>query len=377
VRKRIAWLISTGLIAGSLAIPGIAAAHTNEAIAETGGMELALLGSDLTVDIDLDEFGNLEMVDVFDATAPPSDPELLPDEGDEAPADPHRFRFEDEEDGTRVDVMAKKHKLTSTVKAAAFEDLLGTHTWEAALFPGAGGEGQEPGAEEAILGAPPTTVTFTVGGAEEAPTIEIIGIEGLPSDATSEFKPDDEDDEDAAVTIVFMWNGYTKILKIKIDVDDDGDEDGPTAVLRIELRAKDRQRLRAGIEEFVGDHTWTGLLCDGTLATVAYSIDETGVLGLGEVTFDPVDDGELPGYEAKEQHRGFWIRFDESKARLKVMFGETEDGQWDLKVDAKTTERCKHHDDETGERGNKERPERERNRDHDEKDDKRKDEADD
>ena len=68
MRKRIAWLITTGLIAGSLAIPGMAFANTNEAIAETGGMELALLGSGFTVDVGLDDFGNIASVDVADPT---------------------------------------------------------------------------------------------------------------------------------------------------------------------------------------------------------------------------------------------------------------------------------------------------------------------
>jgi hypothetical protein len=365
VRKRLAWLIATGLIAGSLAIPGVAVAHTNEAIAETGGMELALLGSELTVDIDLDEFGNLAMVDVYDATVPPPDPEAAPAEEDQELSDPHRFRFEDEEDGTRLDVMAKKHKLTSKVKAGALEDLVGSHTWSAVLFP------------ESDL-TDPTFVTFEVT-ADGQIFLEDAGIAPLPSCVVPVTKTDDDDDddEDAAVTIIFTWNGYTKILKIKVDVDDEDGEDGPTAVLKVELRAKDRQRQRGMIEDFEGDHTWTGLLCDGTLAMVDYSIDETGVLGRGAVTFEPPDgdpEYQQPSYEVKDQERGFWVRFDEGKARVHVRFGQTEEGEWDLKVDAKTTEKCKHHDDENDERSKKDRSERERNRDHE---DKRKNEGDD
>ena len=102
VRKRIARLITTGLVASSLAMPGIAAAHTSEAIAETDGMILTLPGVGLNVDIALDELGNIEEVVVVGPAAGPG-------AGAEVPTidDSHRVRFEIDEDGTRVSVMAR------------------------------------------------------------------------------------------------------------------------------------------------------------------------------------------------------------------------------------------------------------------------------
>jgi len=350
VRKRFAWLITTGLVASSLAIPGIAAAHTNEAIAETGGMMLTLPGTGISIDVMLDEFGNISEVDVIDPSVPP-----VP-EGTEELTDPaHKVRFEIDEDGTRLSVMAKKHKMTSKVQAGALEDLLGEHVWSAVLFP----EHSED----------PTTVAFTVkddGGPSITDVIVTGSAEDDPEVMYSVSEGDDEDDEDAMVVITFSWNGYTKILKVKVDVDDDeGDDDGPSAVLKIELRAKDRQRMRGPIGEFVGPHTWTGLLCEGPEVSVVYTI------GLdGDLTVTPAE-----GQSVKNQERGFQVTFDGSKARLHVKFGETDDGTWDLKVDAKTTEKCKHNPN----RGKKDKPEKAQrhDRDGDDHEDKDHDEDDD
>ncbi|MGI9647812.1 MAG: hypothetical protein ACR2OI_04770 [Acidimicrobiia bacterium] len=336
MRKRIAWLVTTGLVASSLAIPGIAAAHTNEAIAETGGMMLTLPGVGVNVDVVLDEFGNISEVGVVDL----ADPEP----GDAGgPLDAHKVRFEIDEDGTRLSVMAKKHKLTSKVQAGSLAELAGVHDWSAVLFPDQSGD--------------PTTVTFTVNDDGGDPSITDVGVEVPPSGADDPeiiytvSEGDDDDDEDAMVVITFSWNGYTKTLKIKVDVDDDDDDDGPSAVLKIELRAKDRQRLRGPLADFVGDHTWNGRLCDNTEVSVPYNIGPDG-----ELTVTP---GE--GYSVKDQERGFQVTFDGSKARLHVKFGETDDGTWDLKVDAKTTEKCKHNPN----RGKKDKPDKAERRDRD------------
>lgn len=334
MRKRIAWLITTGLVASALAVPGIALAHTNEAIAETGGMELALLGAELTVDIGLDEFGNIVMIDVMDPAAPETEGEEAADGAIEV-TDPHRMRFELGDDGTRMAVMAKKHKLTSKVQAGSFDALLGQHEWSSELFPGS-----------------EVDVLFTVSGTADAPIVTVDGVVGLPPEATSDIGPGDGDDGEAIAVVTFSLDGYTKVLKIKVAVDDeDGDdEDGPSAVLKIELRAKDRQRLQGELAELAGPRTWTGRLCEGEVVAVDYVINPDGTLTEPTVTA-PVD--QL--YTIKLQERGFQVRFDGTKARLQVKFGQTEEGVWDLKVDAKTTEKCKHDD---GDRSKKDRPER-------------------
>lgn len=322
-----------------LATPGIASAHTNEAIAETGGFALTLPGVGLNVDVMLDDYGNIERVGVVDP--------------DGAALEPHKVRFEIGEDGTRLSVMAKKHKLTSKVQAGSLEALLGVHEWSADLF--------EDGSTEL------TVVAFTVADAGDGtPVLMDIEVTGPHADAGDTLVADeDEDDDDAVAVLTFTWEGFTKVLKIKVDVDDDDDdeddEDGPSAVLKIELRAKDRQRLQGDLVSFVGPHSWDGLLCDGTPVAVAYTIGDDGSVRFGEATAEN-------GFTVKQQERGFQVRFDGTKARLQVKFGQTEDGSWDLKVDAKTTEKCKHDDER--EIGKQDKPRKDRDdRDDDDPDD--------
>jgi hypothetical protein len=355
-KKKLAWLVSSALVAAVLAIPGIASAHTTEAIAETGGFMLTLPGVGVNVAIDLDQFGMIEAVDVVDPAAPPvAETEAAGTVDPAALEGTHRVRFELADDGTRLSVMAKNHKLTGMVKADGLESLLGPHEWSAVLFPE----------------LPPTTVRFDVG---EGPMITVGDITG-PDGIVAEVKPYDDDDEgEAGAVVTFTWDGYTKTLKIKVSVDDDDeDDDGPSAVLKVELRAKDRQRLE---NPDLGSREWSGLLCDGTPVGISYEVLE-GSVDFTSATIDDVVATE--GFTVREQGKGFQVRFDGSKARVSVRYIQQDGGTWHLKVDSKTTEKCKHdrgdgehdNDDHDGERhdGNRQDKKARDDRNHDRDDD--------
>ncbi len=321
MKKRLVLLIISGVVASSLTIPVFAAADTTNAIAETGGFSLSLLGTGLNVDIELDSAGKLETVNV---ATPGLESDPAGNEATDGVDDRHRIRFDHGEDGTRVDVKAKNHKLTSKVKVANLADLVGTHEWTGVLFP------------EATGGKVPTTVTFVV--ADDGPLItDVVVTSGIES--VIEYA----DDASKAV-VVFTWEGYTKELKIQVDIDDNDNGDDPSAMLKVELRGKDRQRLRQDLALFVGEHFWNGRLCDGTPLTVSYTIDELGEIGPPSVTVGAGgDDGTVAdhGFTVKDKEHGFDVRFTHSKARVKVKFSEKDDGQWELKVDSKT-DKCKH-----------------------------------
>ncbi|NNL47043.1 MAG: hypothetical protein HKO76_01595 [Acidimicrobiia bacterium] len=323
MKKKLILLVISGLVASSLTLPVLAAADTTNAIAETGGFSLSLLGTGLNVDIELNSAGNLETVDV---ATPGLEPEPAAAEATDGVDDPHRFRFDHKEDGTRIDVKSKNHKLTSKVKVATLADLVGTHEWTGVLFP------------EAIGGDVPTNVTFVVADGGDGPLITDVEVtNGI--DSVIEYA----DDASKAV-VVFTWEGYTKQLKIQVDIDDDDDGDDPSAMLKVELRGKDRQRLRQDLASFVGEHVWNGRLCDGTPLTVTYVIDGLGEIGTPTVAVGiggdaiPVADD---GYSIKDKEHGFDVRFTDSKARVRVKFSQKDDGLWELKVDSKT-DKCKH-----------------------------------
>jgi hypothetical protein len=334
-------------MAGSLlAIPGLAAAHTTESIAETGGMsvDLVLPGVGLVFNVLLDEFGNIDSVEVVDPTLDPA-PE----------SQAHRARFELDEDGTRISVSARKHKLRSKVKVATLEDLLGDHQWSAVLFPEASDA--------------PTSVDFTIDmEAAGEPSITVTNIAGLPAGAVSEILSSDEDEDEVEVKIEFSLDGVTKTLKIEVEAEgDDDDKDEVGATLKIELRGKDRQRLEAvAADSLVGSHVWSGLLCDGTTVGVDYDIAAAGTVTIGDVRFDGETVSE--GFRVKDRENGFMVRFGESRARLKVKLSQNDDGTWDLKVDSKTTEKCKHRDHDTGDEGRRKHEKRDRG-DHEKDDD--------
>ncbi len=326
MRSRWATLVAMAVLATALAVPGAASASTTEAIADTGGMTVSLgvLGSPLDVSVTLDEIGHITEVTVGDGYS-------------EDKSSEHQVRFSHDEDATRIDVRAKEHKLTASVKAADLASILGNHTWSAALF----GSDTE------------SSVTFEVvengSGYPELTNVAVTGL--FPADATYEISAIDnelEDDEaESSVRITFMWNGYTMTLKIKAEMEfeDDGDDDDDelSVKLKFELRGKDIQLLRdQELAALAGAHSWDGRLCDGTPVAVGYTIG-----GSGEVTVDTVtvDGAATDGYDLDTKSHGFKLEFDDSKAKVTVELKQKDDGTWDLKVKSKTTEKCDHDDD--------------------------------
>ncbi len=255
-----------------------------------------------------------------------SDTDFSVDRGDE-----HKVRFSNSDDSTRIEVRAKKHKLRTDVKADALAGILGTHEWAGKLF----GSDQD------------TIVTFdVVENASGHPELDNVSVDALfPADATATVGTVENevgaDEAESKVEIDLTWNGFEMRLKIKAELHLDGD-DRP-AHLRVELKGKDRQRLALdNLGELVGDHTWTGHLCDGTPIAVNYTIadDPAGV------SFGSVDGVGSDAFEVKEKGHGFEVRFDDSKARVRVELKQGSNGDWELRVRSKTTEKCDHHDDE-------------------------------
>ncbi len=321
MKHRWATLVALTLAASSVAAPATSLASTTEAIAETGGTTLTLdiLGSPLEIAVSLDEIGHITEVLI-------SDTDFSVDRGDE-----HKVRFSNSDDSTRIEVRAKKHKLRTDVKADALAGILGTHEWAGKLF----GSDQD------------TIVTFdVVENASGHPELDNVSVDALfPADATATVGTVENevgaDEAESKVEIDLTWNGFEMRLKIKAELHLDGD-DRP-AHLRVELKGKDRQRLALdNLGELVGDHTWTGHLCDGTPIAVNYTIadDPAGV------SFGSVDGVGSDAFEVKEKGHGFEVRFDDSKARVRVELKQGSNGDWELRVRSKTTEKCDHHDDE-------------------------------
>jgi hypothetical protein len=326
-RKRLFGLVAAVVLVGAL--PGVASANTTEAIADTGGMTLSLPGVPMVLDVVLDEFGNIHSVS-FDTS-------FVQDH-----ESGHKVTFTSTPDGSTV-VKAKGQKLTVKVKTSNLGDLVGPHVWTGDIF----------GTAET------TTVSFTVVqvGSGDSAYLEITSVLVVsPFDNSvegpwTEFEHDDDEDEyESKAKIKFTDNGYTMSLKIEVETeyedDDDHEYEGVRAKLKIELKGKDRQKLLGS--KAIGTHTWDGLLCDGTNASVAYTVGADGSLTLDDVSaggatwtvdYDDDDDDE----------QSFKIRFTDTEgnddAKLKVEV-EWEHGALELKVKSKTTTSCDDDDDD-------------------------------
>ena len=319
MKRRWATLLAMFVLAGVVTAPAASLASTTEAIGDTGGMtlELNLLGVPVGVVVTLDGIGHITTVDIADG-------DFTQDRGGL-----HKVRFSNTGETTRIDVRAKKDKLRADVKTAAVSDIRGTHTWRGKLF------GSDTD----------SVVTFdVVENAAGHPELENVSVDVLfPADATADVgaveNSVESDEAESKSEIEFHWNGFEMELKIKVEAHL-GDDDRPVH-LRVELRGKDEQRLRrVALDEIAGSHVWEGRLCDATPVTVAYTIDESGVSFDGATLGGEATDA----FELKDKGHGFELRFDDSKAKVKVEAKQKSDGSWDLKVRSKTTEKCDHHD---------------------------------
>ncbi len=229
-------------------------------------------------------------------------------------------------DGTlQLTVKSKGNEQRVTAKAAEFSQLVGSSNWSGDVF----GTGQA------------STVAFTIGGDELAPTLTIdeavSGDAAAGGEATIGEVRTESDDDDGEIevkgSVKFTLDGQSRTLSIKIETgEDDDDDDSPEgASLRITL-----SKLRGvpqSIEDAVGEKTWTAALCDGaSTATVVYTVNADGTLTLGSATNS---DGSSP--EIKAESNKIEVRFGKD---ARVKFRSSLDGdQITVRVEEKV--RCR------------------------------------
>jgi len=231
-------------------------------------------------------------------------------------------------DGTlQLTVRSKGNEQRVTAKAAEFSQLVGTSNWSGDVF----GTGLA------------STVAFTIGGDELAPTLTIdsavSGDAAAGGEATIGAVRTESDDDDGEIevkgSVQFTLDGQSRTLYIKVKVetdDDDSAADSPEAAsLRITL-----SKLRGvpqSIEDAVGQKTWTAALCDGTnTATVVYTVNADGTLTLDSATNT---DGSSP--EIKAESNKIEVRFGKD---ARVKFRSSLDGdQITVRIEEKV--RCR------------------------------------
>jgi hypothetical protein len=313
----------TGLVgltlAALLALPAAASANTSGPIAQTGGMTviLPLLGNPLKIAVTLDVVGNISNVDVdpvgdFSATH----------------VGPHAVSFATTDGSTKVSVRALGDRMSVRASSKSLDNLVGSGTWSADLF----GTGDT------------TKVNYTVGKAVDgSPTLKIDSVNAAPSDVTVDQKSVQTMSNDwgssASDRIDFTRNGFTKHLWIRVSLRKEGDDkdsnstglDRP-ASLSFQLSGKDRQVLTNTLAKLEGTHTWTGVNCDGTPATVTFTVNHDGTVSFVSA---------VPPATASDTEHGFRARFDGTHSKVQVRLWQNKDLTWTLQVDARGGWWCK------------------------------------
>jgi hypothetical protein len=280
-----------GLTVLLFAFPGAAAANSNEQIAQTGGMtaSLRLLGTSLTVGVQLDATGKISLV-----TLDPNGLVTAKKTTD------HSVRFANADDTVKVSVRAKGSSLSISARST-LAGLSGPGTWSADVF----GTGAK------------STVKYTVGSNGGAPTLTIDSISAASgiTTTTSSFEAK-AGSKNAWIggRITFARAGYVKRLTIFVGVD----KKSGKAMLSIVLSGRDKLKLDGSLADLAGARTWAAHLCDGTAVSVAYHVTADGT-----VVFD-----SSTGAPAKEKSfkSGFVVRFTNTNVGVFAGLKKTDDG---------------------------------------------------
>ncbi len=247
--------ITAAALVGAVALlAGFGAVSANAAPQKvsTGGtssVTLPLLGAQLTVDITTGPGGTLSSVSVNPADGLTA-----------TKVKPNRVVFVNDAGTAKVSVSGHHGGQRIEARAGSLADISGPGGWSGDVF----GDGTT------------TTVAFTVGDKGDG-TPDITGV--TSTDATAKIGATQyfshEQTSAAFVRIEFDKPGLTRSLFIgaSLHTDDGGDVRARVGVTLSELRGAAQAAADAA-----GAKTWTGLLCDGSTATVDYTVNADGTI---------------------------------------------------------------------------------------------------
>jgi hypothetical protein len=197
---------------------------------------------------------------------------------------PHKVVFEsaDPTDATstaKVVVRSRKGGQSVSARAGSLAQVSGPGMWSGDLF----GDGVTT-----------STVAFTVAGdATAGPDITGITATGATSvvgtvDKSTDTNADGSTDMEAKVSVKFTNTAGDQSRTVSIKVSVETAVDGTTeAKLSISLGALKGVAVDAAVA--AGPHTWTGMLCDSSTATIAYTVGTDGSISDVVATPDTAD----------------------------------------------------------------------------------------
>jgi hypothetical protein len=179
---------------------------------------------------------------------------------------PNKVAFVNEDGTAKIVVKGRNGGQKVQAKAGSLADISGPGSWSGDVF------------ETGVA----TSVSFMVGersGTPGAPDITDI----VTSDPTAEIGTvsykDSDDGASASVKIKFVNGSQARVLAIRVRVETEHDEDeDDDSHARISIALSKLMGVPQPAGDAAGAKTWTGELCDGTPAQIAYVVNADGTI---------------------------------------------------------------------------------------------------
>lgn len=250
-------------VLGTVLIGGVVVQTTSAAALPINTtVTLPLFGVPLTIDITSGPGGALA-----DVSVDPADATVA------TQLKPHKVVFQSSSadptvDPARVVVKSKHGGQSVSARAGTLTQVSGPGAWSGDVF----GDGVAA-----------SSVAFVIGGTDAAP--DISGVTATPAsgltavvgtvDHSTGDGEDSQSDAAARVSVKFTTAkgdmSRTLTIAVRVGTDDDGNTSAKVSVSLGRIKG-----VAVDASVAAGPHTWTGLLCDGSTATINYSVGADG-----------------------------------------------------------------------------------------------------
>ncbi len=290
-------------VLGTVLIGGVGLESKASAAPAPSTVTLPLFGAQLQLDIVNGPGGALTSVTVMPAVGNVA-----------TKLEPHKVVFESANpavggDPAKVVIKSRKGTQKISARAGSLADVSGPGSWVGDVF-GSGSVSTVPFTIADVAGSPSITLGGILMGADVATAVP----------GTLKVSSDDDDDEteqSARISIKFTNTAgdQSRTLSIKVKVEE---EDGKSeAKLSISL-----SKIKGVPGTAVGAHTWIGVLCDGSDASIAYTVAADGSVTFGTITpagaTTSTDDGKATVTFATGERVRIKVRGDDSQLKLSV-----------------------------------------------------------
>lgn len=300
--------LASGTAVSAAPVHAVPAQAVPAPVASETTTTLPLFGAPLTVDVTSAPGGAISAV-----TVDPADSLTA------STVKPNKVRFVNEDGTARVQVSTRHGDERVEARAGTLTDISGPGGWSGDLF----GTGVT------------TTVGFVVGAAADG-TPDITNI--TTSDATAQIGTVDHDTSDdaarAKVSIVFTSGIQQRTLSIRVTAATSDDSSDDSSSAKVSVRLSDVQGQRLPADQVVGSHTWTGMLCDGSPGSIAYTVNADGTIS-GVTATPATADVESDDDRAT-------VEFSD-RERVRVRVKSSDDGS-ELRVEVDERLRCERTD---------------------------------